>query len=76
MDKDYSRLFINELVLPDTGCPVFGAAMDIFMMSVHAGAERTERQWRGLLESSGLVLHKIWPAPGGGEGIIEAMRRE
>ena len=76
MDKDFSRLFVNELCLPDTGCSVFSAAMDIFMMSVHTGAERTEERWRSLVDSAGLMIKKIWPAPGGGEGIIEVVRKE
>ena len=73
MLKELSRLFINEIVLPDIGCPVFPAVMDLHMMSVHTGVERTESQWRELLDSAGLTVRKVWPAPGAGEAIIEAV---
>lgn len=76
MKKGHSRLYINELVLPDTGCPVFPAAMEIFMMLLHTGAERRERQWHMLLESEGLFIKKIWHAPNGGEAIIKVIRAE
>lgn len=75
MKKGHSRLYINELVLPNIKCPVFPAAMDIFMTAVHTGAERTEQQWRVLLDSEGLVIEKIWHAPDGSEAIIEVTRR-
>ena len=70
MKKGYSKLILNELVLPDTGCPLFPASMDVFMMGVHTGIERTEKE---LLESAGLQVKRFWRPPGDGEGIVEAM---
>lgn len=48
------------------------AAMDIQMMSLSAGVERTESQWAYLLNMSGLRLVKVWYSGAGSESIIEA----
>jgi hypothetical protein len=70
MDKDYSRLLINDYVLPDTGVDLHPALLDIMMMSLCSGLERTEKQWRALLDSIGLEIVKIWTSPGA-ESVIE-----
>ncbi len=72
MEKDYSTLLINEYVVPETGASVRTAAMDIQMMSLFAGMERSESQWINLLSLSGLNLVKIWYSETGLESIIEA----
>jgi hypothetical protein len=70
MDKSYSRLLINDLVLPDTGSDLHPALLDIMMMSICSGMERTEKQWRQLLDSVGLEIVKIWTSRGT-EAVIE-----
>jgi hypothetical protein len=70
MEKEHSRLLINEYVLPDTGCDLHPALVDIMMMSLACGAERTEKQWRVLLDSVGLDIVRIWSSPGV-ESVIE-----
>ncbi|KAJ5669927.1 uncharacterized protein N7477_005290 [Penicillium maclennaniae] len=65
MAPDYSRILIVDFVLPDTDTPVMQASMDIQMMSIGAGVERSEHQWRELLHSVGLEISGIWsPSPG------------
>jgi hypothetical protein len=49
------------------------AALDIQMMSIGAGVERTERQWRNLLDSVGLEITGIWNQSAGMESVIEAV---
>lgn len=46
--------------------------MDLNMMAIVAGKERTESQWTCLLDQPGLVVVEIW---GGSdeEGVIEAV---
>ena len=44
---------IVDRVLPNVGAPLHSALMDLSMMTF-GGTERTERQWRELLESAGL----------------------
>jgi hypothetical protein len=73
MVPDYSRILIVDFVLPDTNIPLFQASLDIQMMSIGAGAERSERQWRDLLESMGLQITGIWTQSRGMESVIEAV---
>jgi len=72
MKKGYSKILLNEFILPDQGSPLFPAGMDLNMMAMHAGQERTENQWRNLLRKAGLEVTKFWYPPGDGEGIVEA----
>lgn len=73
MVPDYSRVLIVDLVLPDTNVPLFQACLDIQMMSIGAGVERSERQWRDLLRSVGLEMTGIWNQSPGMESVIEAV---
>ena len=73
MTAGVSRLLINELVVPIRGCGQFAPHSDFNMMSICAGMERTEAQWKGLLESVGLEIQRIWTGDGDTESIIEAV---
>ena len=77
MKPGYSKILLNESVLPDMGCPSYLAAGDINMMSIMAGKKRTRGQWFGLLHSVGLTVIRVWDSPDSGndEGVIEAMLR-
>lgn len=44
MKPGYSKLLIFEWVLPDTGSPLYPALLDINMMALFSGMERTEIQ--------------------------------
>jgi hypothetical protein len=70
-----SSLLIDDWVLPDTGAPLAGASEDMFMMMFLSGMERSESQWKNLLEASGLVIKKIWRTNGISEAVIEAKKR-
>lgn len=72
MKPNYSKLLISEFVLPDTDTALFPATLDIQMMGLHAGMERSEKHWKALLDSAGLEVVKIWQEVRGGEGVIEA----
>jgi hypothetical protein len=72
MDKDCSTLLINEYVLPNTGADVHPASLDLTMMSLFSGMERTENHWHRLLNSVGLDIVKIWP---GKDSVIEAKKK-
>ena len=76
MKPGYSRLLLNEIVIPDQDCPAFFATADITMMAVLAGLGRDRAQWTALVESVGLQVCKIWESPEDGdcEGVIEAMK--
>ena len=69
-----SALLINDWVLPDVGAPLAGASEDILMMLFLSGMERSESQWKAVLESAGLEIKKIWRADGISEAVIEARK--
>lgn len=75
MDKS-SRLLINEFVLPNTETSQLQASLDIMMMALVSGLERTEMQWRALLESIGLEVVKIWSVVPEAEAVIETRLKE
>lgn len=51
-----SVLLIDEMTLPEAGVNANAAFIDMTMLTALAGMERTEGQWRELLEDVGLVL--------------------
>ncbi|KAL2782642.1 S-adenosyl-L-methionine-dependent methyltransferase [Aspergillus keveii] len=70
MKPGYSKILINENVIPDTGAYWETTSLDLIMMQIGSG-ERTERQWRELLETAGLKVTNIWTANPGVESLIE-----
>lgn len=77
MKPGYSRLLLNEGVLPDRDCPPWFASNDINMMSINGGRQRDRLQWVKLIESVGLEIVEISRSPyeDDAEGIVEVMLR-
>ena len=76
MQPVYSKLLINEFIIPDVGASDFITAVDLTMMTMSGGMERTESQWRKLLASAGLGIERIWSTSGEAqetESVIEAI---
>ena len=71
MIRDHSKILLNEHVIPDQGAGLYATQLDISMMACLAGVERSERQWRELVRSTGLKIRKIWTADPDIESIIE-----
>ncbi|KAH8429529.1 uncharacterized protein LDX57_007191 [Aspergillus melleus] len=71
MTPGYSKLLINENVIPDTGAHWQATSLDIIMMVDLAAKERTEHQWYELIEPTGLKIVKIWSAQASAESLIE-----
>ena len=59
MGKD-SIILLDEWVLPQKGVSPYAASMDLTMMAAFASMERTEAQWRTLIDSVGLTLVKSY----------------
>ena len=72
LTKGYSKLLINENVITDRGAHWLSTALDMVMMANLSASERTEQQWRALLESAGFKVVKIWTYEPGTESLIEA----
>lgn len=71
MKPGYSKLLINENVIPNTDADWQATALDMMMMTLFASQERTAQHWRSLLEPAGLKILKIWTAANGVESLIE-----
>ncbi len=65
-------MLINDWVLPDKGASFQAAMMDMNMMANLAGKERTESQWKSLLDQAGLLVVEIWGSSDE-ERVIEAV---
>lgn len=72
MEKGYSKLLINDNVMPDRGAHWVATGLNLFMMTVFTGNERKGAQWRSLLEDVGLKVNNMWLWEGGVEGVVEA----
>ena len=73
MKVGYSKLLINENVIPDMGASWQVTSLDWIMMGLAASRERTEAQWRELLQSAGLTVVGIWTKEAHVESLIEAV---
>lgn len=71
MEPGYSRLLINENVIADTGAHWQATSLDFIMLGDLAGSERTETQWRTLIEAAGFKIMHIWTADRWSESLIE-----
>ena len=71
MKKGYSKILLNEFVLPDQGASLIATQVDMTMMVVLAGAERTKSQFEVLVDAAGLKLTKIWGDDPDTERILE-----
>ncbi|GAB1217535.1 hypothetical protein ATERTT37_006774 [Aspergillus terreus] len=74
MEPGYSRLVINENIIPNQGCDYTSACLSLLMMVQVGALERTELQWRELLNSVGLTDLAFYQPPGEGEGVIVATK--
>lgn len=64
-------LLIRETVLPEGDAPAMGKQLDVTMLFMTGGEERSEEEWRKLLRSSGFVPTNIWRTKGSFD-LIEA----
>jgi hypothetical protein len=69
--KPGARLLIIEMVLPPGDTPHPGKMLDIIMLSVPGGQERTEAEYRVLLDKAGFRLARVVPTESA-VSIVEA----
>ncbi|KAK8044323.1 hydroxyindole O-methyltransferase [Apiospora rasikravindrae] len=72
LKQGYSRVLFNEIVLSEEKPTLAATSMDMMMLAHFAVKERTEREWRAIIESAGLRVVKIYSYPGVAESVIEA----
>jgi hypothetical protein len=69
-----SKILVIESVLPEGNTPHPGKFMDINMLAMTGGRERTEREWKELVQRSGLRVSRIIPTQSPMFSIIEVQK--
>lgn len=70
--KPDGRLLIVEMVLPPGDAPHPGKVLDIGMLVLAGGQERTEAEYRPLLQKAGFQLKRVVPTASA-VSIVEAV---
>ena len=60
MKKD-AKLLIVEFVLPEGNTPHFGKLVDMVMLTLPGGEERTAQEYRTLLDAAGFTMTRVVP---------------
>ena len=66
------RVYVVELVRPDQGFG--GALLDLHMLAVTGGRERTEKELAALLAEAGLSLREVRPLPAVSSVVVAEAR--
>jgi hypothetical protein len=76
MKPGYSKILIADIILPNKGATLRQADLDIGMLILHSGMQRSEKQWVDMISqvSPLLKIVKFWHPPGDGAGIVEVER--
>lgn len=53
------RVLLLDMVIPPGNTPHPGKAMDVIVMSIYPGRERTQEDFRQLLASAGLRMTRV-----------------
>jgi len=72
--KSNSKLLILESVIPGANVPHPGKFMDINMLAMTGGKERTEKEFAALIERAGLRFSKVIPTHSPLFSIVEAIK--
>ena len=72
LKKGYSRVLLNEIVVSEEKPTLAATSMDMMMLAHFSVRERTEADWRWILEKAGLKVVNIYTYPGVAESLIEA----
>lgn len=72
MKRGYSKLLIEEFVMPEKDAPLLATMWDWEMLICCASMERDQSHWTRLLASAGFRVVKFWYPPGDSQSIIEA----
>jgi hypothetical protein len=63
MERGYSKLIINECVIPAIGGDPLSTALDLIVMGVLSAKERSQSDWERLLSAAGFRITKIFTDP-------------
>ena len=72
---DHAKLLLVEAIIPPGNEPSAAKFLDIIMLTMESGRERSEEEYRSLLQSSGFELTRVIPTPAMFNiSIIEAVK--
>ena len=72
MKSGYSKLLLNEIVVPEKGASWPVTSMDWLMMALGGMKERTMKDWEAILHQAGLKIVKVFTYELSAESLIEA----
>jgi hypothetical protein len=72
--KSGSKLLILDAVIPEGNEPHPGKFMDINMLAMTGGRERTEKEFAALFGETGLKLSRVIPTQSPMFSIVEAVK--
>jgi hypothetical protein len=62
--KTGAKLLVAELIIPEAGsAALLGSLLDLHMLVVHGGRERTEQEFASILRASGYEVHRVVATP-------------
>lgn len=68
----YSKVMFHELIVPERGASTWVSVQDVNMMALCGLGERSEEDWRQLIERVGFEVEGIyWAKDGVSESVIE-----
>lgn len=78
MEAGMSTMLIEDIVLPDQDVTQKDAEMDLLMMLLFGGSERTLKLWRDLIESvtPALEIVKVWKTDEDFQAVLEIRLRQ
>jgi hypothetical protein len=71
MERGYSKLLINENIVPEQRADWQITGLDLMLMALVSSRERRESEWRQLLTDAGFRIVHIWTHSAGVESLIE-----
>ncbi|KAI8957645.1 putative O-methyltransferase [Daldinia sp. FL1419] len=72
MKPGYSKLLVNEIIVPDRNPPWPVTSMDQLVFVLGAMGERTEAHWTSILTQAGFKIIHVYGYENGSESLIEA----
>lgn len=76
MRPTYSKILLDENVVADHKPLWQHTSLDFYVMALAAAQERSESQWRALIESVGLEVAGIWTKGVGNQSLIEVVSKD
>lgn len=59
MIPGYNKIIIGNIILPDENMPLRNSGLDMVMLFLNSGSQRSESEWRELIEGAGLRLVNV-----------------